>query len=442
MRLVIVGTGYVGLVTGAGLSSVGLDVTCVDIDEGKIAALNDGVVPIYEPGLEELMQTGVRHGRLLFTTDLSEAVKGAEAVFLCVGTPMSDDGSADLSALFAAAKQVAESAEGPLAVITKSTVPVGTASKVKAILDEAGAGKGLTVASNPEFLKEGNAVKDFLSPDRIVVGTDDENTQALLDKIYRPFLLREFRVLHMDVRSAELTKYAANGMLALRISFMNEVANLCEKVGANIDQVRRGISKDQRIGSAFLYAGVGYGGSCFPKDVRALVHTGREHDVALDIMAAVDDVNRKQRGVMLQKVLDHFDGDVKGKTIAVWGIAFKPRTDDIREAPAIVLIEGLLAAGAKVRAYDRAALKNARERFGDKVVLVEDEYAALDDAEALVLMTEWPEFRLPSWDEVKRRMTDCVVFDGRNIYREETMRDEGIPYYGIGRGKGVTYDRD
>ncbi|MCP4503606.1 MAG: UDP-glucose/GDP-mannose dehydrogenase family protein [Deltaproteobacteria bacterium] len=438
MRLVIVGTGYVGLVTGAGLSSVGLDVTCVDIDEDKVAALKDGQVPIYEPGLEELIQNGVKHNRLRFTTELGPAVKGADAVFLCVGTPMSDDGGADLSYLFSAAEQVAKAADGPLAVITKSTVPVGTASQVKAILDEHGAGKSLTVASNPEFLKEGNAVKDFLSPDRIVVGTDDDKTRALLEKLYRPFLLREFRVLHMDVRSAELTKYAANGMLALRISFMNEVANLCEKVGADIEQVRRGISKDQRIGSAFLYAGVGYGGSCFPKDVRALSHTGRAHGLKLSIMDAVDEVNLYQRGVMLEKVLNHFDGDVKGKTIAVWGIAFKPRTDDIREAPAIPLIEGLLAAGAKVRAYDRAALKNAKARFKDKVVLVEDEYAALDDAEALVLMTEWPEFRLPSWDEVKRRMHTCVVFDGRNIYRDEVMTEEGIPYYGIGRGKGVT----
>lgn len=440
MRIVIVGTGYVGLVSGAGLSSVGVDVTCVDIDDKKIAALNDGQVPIYEPGLGELIKESVRQERLRFSTDLQSAVKGTDAVFLCVGTPMSDDGSADLSMLFTAAAQVAEAATGPLAVVTKSTVPVGTADKIRKILQEKGAGKKLSVASNPEFLKEGDAVSDFLKPDRIVIGTDDEETQDLLDRIYRPFMMREFRVIHMDVRSAELTKYAANGMLALRITFMNEIANLCERVGADIDQVRAGISRDKRIGSAFLYAGVGYGGSCFPKDVKALVHTGQSHEAPLRILEAVDDVNTAQRGIMLQKVLRHFGGDLSGKNIAVWGIAFKPRTDDIREAPAIPLIEGLLAAGASVRAYDRAALANARERFGDKVTLVEDEYAAVDDADAIVLMTEWPEFRLPAWGEVKKRMRGDAIFDGRNIYRAETLAEHGFSYEGIGRGldgKGV-----
>jgi UDPglucose 6-dehydrogenase len=438
MRIAIVGTGYVGLVSGAGLSEVGLDVTCVDIDQAKIEKLRRGEVPFYEPGLEDLIKTNHKHGRLRFTTSIAEAVEGAEAVFLAVGTPMGKDGSADLSYLFEAARQVCRAAKAPLVLVTKSTVPVGTADRIRSIVREEATKAPIWVASNPEFLKEGDAVNDFLKPDRIVIGTDESEATELLEKIYRPFMMREMRIIKMDTRSAELTKYAANAMLAVRISFMNEMANLCEKVGANIDHVRKGISSDARIGSAFLYSGVGYGGSCFPKDVKAVIHTAREHGNELQIMEAVDRVNMRQRGIMLEKILKHFGGDLAGKTFAVWGIAFKPRTDDIREAPAIPVIEGLVAAGAKVRAYDRAALGNAKVRFAAEiekgtVTLVEDEYAAVENAAAVVLMTEWPEFRLPDWDQIKPRMQTPVVFDGRNIYSPDVLTSRGYTYYGIGR---------
>jgi UDPglucose 6-dehydrogenase len=432
MRIAIVGTGYVGLVTGAGLSEIGLDVVCIDIDAAKIELLTRGEVPFYEPGLEELIRNNTKHGRLSFSSDLATSVADADAVFLAVGTPQGKDGAADLTYLFTAAEQVARAAKGPLVLVTKSTVPVGTADRIRGVVKEI-AKFPIRVASNPEFLKEGDAVNDFLKPDRIVIGTDDADARALLEELYRPFVMREMRMIHMDTKSAELTKYAANAMLATRISFMNEMANLCEKVGANIDNVRQGISSDKRIGSSFLYAGVGYGGSCFPKDVKALVATGREHGQGLRIMEAVDEVNTRQRGVMLEKVIAHFKGDIVGKTFAVWGIAFKPRTDDIREAPAIPLIEGLIAAGAQVRAYDRAARENARQRFGTKVALVEDEYAAVEGASALILMTEWPEFRLPDWEDIKGRMKTPVIFDGRNIYTAELLRDRGFHYVGIGR---------
>lgn len=433
MRIAVVGTGYVGLVTGAGLSDMGLDVTCVDVDAQKIERLSQGEVPIYEPGLEDLLRRNLKARRLRFTTALQEAVDGAQAVFLAVGTPMGDGGAADLSYLLRAAEQVCEAATGPVVLVTKSTVPVGTADRIRGIVREHGGNKGITVASNPEFLKEGDAVNDFLKPDRIVIGTDEPEAKDLLERIYRPFMLRDFRVIHMDTRSAELSKYAANAMLATRISFMNEVAALCEQVGANIDAVRKGISTDSRIGKAFLYAGVGYGGSCFPKDVKALIATARDHGMPLRIMESVDEVNQRQRGVMLEKILASFQGDLAGKTVAVWGLAFKPRTDDIREAPAIPLIEGLLAAGASVRAYDRAARDNARALFGDRIQVVEDEYAALEGAHALALMTEWPEFRLPDWDVAKARMARAIVFDGRNIYNPALMRELGFEYVGIGR---------
>jgi UDPglucose 6-dehydrogenase len=437
MRIAIVGTGYVGLVSGAGLSEVGLDVACIDIDAAKIERLRKGEVPFYEPGLEDLIKTNARHGRLTFTTSIAEGVDGAEAVFLAVGTPQGKDGSADLTFLFEAARQVCRAAKNALVLVTKSTVPVGTADRIRAIVKEE-AKHPIWVASNPEFLKEGDAVNDFLKPDRIVIGTDDVEARALLEKLYRPFMMREMRVIHMDTRSAELTKYAANAMLATRISFMNEMANLCEKVGANVDLVRKGIAADARIGNAFLYPGVGYGGSCFPKDVKALIATAADEGAPLEIMAAVDRVNVRQRGVMLEKVLRHFGGDLAGKTFAVWGIAFKPRTDDIREAPAIPLIEGIVAAGGKVRAYDRAARDNARARFAaeiakGQVVLVEDEYAAVENAAAIVLMTEWSEFRLPDWDQLKARMASPVVFDGRNIYARDQLVERGFAYYGIGR---------
>ena len=431
MRVAIIGTGYVGLVSGAGLADLGVDVSCVDVDTARVEQLRSGAIPFYEPGLEELVQRNAKAGRLTFTTDLGGAVAGRDVVMLAVGTPPKTDGSADLSMIEAAAKAVAAAVTGPCVLVTKSTVPVGTARLLRAHV--AGAAHPICVASNPEFLKEGDAVNDFLKPERVILGTDDAHAREVLEQLYRPMMLRELRILHMDTASAELTKYAANGMLAVRISFMNEMALLCERVGASIDQVRRGIASDSRIGKAFLYAGVGYGGSCFPKDVSALVATGRQHGVDLQILDASHRVNQRQRGVMLEKLIAHFSGELQGKTIAVWGIAFKPRTDDIREAPAIPLIEGLLAAGARVRAFDRAAMKNARARFGDKVALVDDEYAAVDGADALVLMTEWPEFRMPDWPEVKRRMRTPAVFDGRNIYPPELVREHGFFYSGIGR---------
>jgi UDPglucose 6-dehydrogenase len=435
MRIGVVGTGYVGLVSGAGFSEMGLEVTCVDIDEERVAALNRGEMPIYEPGLEDLVEVNVKADRLKFTTDLDAAVKGASAVFLAVGTPMSDSGEADLTYVFQAAEQIIDAADGPLVLVTKSTVPVGTGEKIRALIAKKKPAFPISVASNPEFLKEGAAVSDFLKPDRIVIGTDDEDAQKLLDKLYRPFTLRDHTVLHMDVRSAELTKYAANCMLAARISFMNEMAGLVERVGGNIDAIRQGISTDKRIGSSFLYAGVGYGGSCFPKDVVALIHTAREAGYNLKIMEAVEDVNQRQRGLMLEKLIKHFGGELEGRTIGIWGIAFKPGTDDIREAPAINLIEGLLAQGANVRAYDRAALEHARDRFGDKITLCHDEYDVTEGAHALVLMTEWSEFRLPDWEEVKSRMQTPAVFDGRNIYDPENLIDKGFHYEGIGRAR-------
>lgn len=435
MKIGVVGTGYVGLVTGTCIANTGLDVRCIDVDEQKIASLKEGRVPFYEPSLEELMRRNMESGRLHFTSSLDEGVAGADAVFLAVGTPMGEDGAADLTYLLAAAEQVTAAATGDLVMITKSTVPVGTGERLKKLI-EGKSPHSITVASNPEFLKEGDAVNDFLKPDRIIIGADDAAAHELLDKIYRPFMLREYRVIHMDIKSAELTKYAANGMLATRISFMNDMANLCEKVGANIDLVRTGISSDKRIGRAFLYAGVGYGGSCFPKDVKALIHTGKEAGHDLDIMAAVDAVNIRQRGVMLTKVLQHFGGDLSGKTLAVWGLAFKPRTDDIRESPAVQFIEGALSAGAAVRAYDRAARKNVAAHFSGRdrgLSLYEDEYEALDDADGLVLMTEWPEFRQPSWSDIKKRLRTPAIFDGRNIYQPEEVRAAGFSYHGIGR---------
>ena len=434
MKIAVIGTGYVGLVSGAGLADLGVEVACVDVDAAKIQRLERGEIPFYEPGLDELVARNVKAGRLSFTTSLVEAVTGREVVMLAVGTPPAPDGSADLSALVDAARQVAASVSGPCVLVTKSTVPVGTAERLRAEVQ--GAAHPVHVASNPEFLKEGDAVNDFLKPERILLGTDDAFSRGVLERLYKPMMLRELRILHMDTKSAELTKYAANTMLATRISFMNELAALCEKVGASIDEVRRGISSDSRIGKAFLYAGVGYGGSCFPKDVAALLVTARQHGVTLGIAEAAQAANLRQRGVLLEKLIGHFRGELADRTIAVWGLAFKPRTDDIRDAPALPLIEGLLAAGARVRAYDRAALANARARFGDRVHFTDDEYAAVDGAAALCLVTEWAELRMPDWDEIKRRMAPApAVFDGRNIYAPELLRDKGFTYVGIGRGR-------
>jgi UDPglucose 6-dehydrogenase len=431
MKVTVIGTGYVGLVTGAGLADAGIEVTCVDLDAARIAALEAGQVPFYEPGLDELVERTFKSHRLTFTTTLNTAVAGRDVVLLCVGTPSAADGSADLSMVLKAASDVAAAATGPLVLATKSTVPVGTAAKIREVVK--GAKHPISVASNPEFLKEGDAVNDFLKPERIIIGADDDHARSVLEALYRPLLLREPRLLFMTTTSAELTKYAANGMLATRISFMNELAGLCEVVGASIDDVRRGISSDSRIGKAFLYAGVGYGGSCFPKDVKALVHTGRANGVPLSILEATDTANTRQRGIMLEKVITHFAGSLADKTIAVWGIAFKPRTDDIREAPAIGLIEGLLAQGARIKAWDRAAVANAKKRFGDRVEFGDDEYAVLDGADALVVMTEWPEFRMPDWADIEQRLKHKVVFDGRNIYDPALLRGRGFHYVGIGR---------
>ncbi len=432
MKVAVVGTGYVGLVSGAGLADLGVDVVCIDVDEPKVRRLERGEIPFYEPGLDELVARTVKAGRLTFSSTMADAIPGRDVVMLAVGTPPAADGSADLTALLGAAREVAAAVTRPCVLVTKSTVPVGTADRLREVV--AGAPHAIHVASNPEFLKEGDAVNDFLKPERIVVGTDDAFARGVLERLYQPLMLRELRILHMDTRSAELTKYAANAMLATRISFMNELAALCEQVGATIDDVRRGIASDSRIGKAFLYSGVGYGGSCFPKDVAALVMTARQHGVVLGIAEATQAANQRQRGVLLAKLLAHFKGALAGRTVAVWGLAFKPRTDDIRDAPSLPLIEGLLAAGAKVRAYDRAAIANARARFGDKVHFTDDEYAAVDGAHAVCLVTEWAELRMPDWDEIKRRMAaEPAVFDGRNIYAPSALRDKGFTYYGIGR---------
>jgi UDPglucose 6-dehydrogenase len=435
MKIAVMGTGYVGLVSGAGLADAGVDVVCVDVDEGRVKALRDGVIPFYEPGLEDLVSRNVAAHRLRFTSDVGEAVAGRDVVLLCVGTPQAADGAADLRFVLAAAAQVRDAVTGPLVLATKSTVPVGTAAQLRELVK--GAAHAIHVAANPEFLKEGDAVNDFLKPERIIIGADDDVARDALARLYKPMLLRELRILTMSTTSAELTKYAANGMLATRISFMNELAALCEKVGASIDDVRRGISSDSRIGKAFLYPGVGYGGSCFPKDVKALAHSGRAHGAPLTILEATDAANLRQRGLMLERIVGHFEGAVAGKTIGIWGLAFKPRTDDIREAPALPLIEGLLALGAHVRAWDRVAVKNARAHLGEKTAAKihwgEDEYSVVDGADALVLMTEWPEFRSPDWDDIKKKMKAHVVFDGRNIYDPQQLRDRGFTYQGIGR---------
>ncbi len=432
MRIAIIGTGYVGLVTGAGLAETGNSVVCIDKDRSKIDTLLQGRIPFFEPGLEDLVGRNIKGGRLTFANTVAEGVKDAQVVFLAVGTPSNSDGSADLSQVLAATEEVGRAITDFTVVVTKSTVPVGTADKVRARLQET-ARAPWAVASNPEFLKEGDAVNDFLKPDRIVVGTDDERARKVLEDLYGPFIIREHKVYFMDVRSAEMTKYAANAMLATKISFMNEMANLCEKVGADVELVRKGIGSDTRIGTAFIYPGLGYGGSCFPKDVKAIVSTGKEYGQQLSILEAVESVNQRQRGRVLEKVLQYFGGNTAGKTVAVWGLAFKPRTDDIREAPAFTLIDGFHAAGLKVRAFDPVAMDNARPRLPKDVTLTGSAMEALDGAHALVLATEWSEFRQPDWDVVKKRMAGHAVFDGRNIYDPVQMRRLGFHYYGIGR---------
>ena len=436
MKIAVVGTGYVGLVTGSCLADVGMDVTCVDVNAQKIQNLQKGILPIYEPGLEAIVERNTAAGRLKFTTELKQAVVGAEAAFIAVGTPPGEDGSADLRYVLGVAREIGETMTNYLVVITKSTVPVGTAEKVKKALAEAmqkrGASTPYDVASNPEFLKEGAAIDDFMKPDRIVCGVESERAKEVMTRLYKPFTLNGHPVLFMDVPSAEMTKYAANAMLATKISFMNDIANLCELLGADVNHVRQGIGSDPRIGNRFIYPGIGYGGSCFPKDVKALVKTGEERGYKLRILQSVEDVNEDQKHVLVAKIAKHYGGNLKGKHFAMWGLSFKPETNDMREAPSLVICEQLLAAGATVTAYDPVAMEESKHMIGDKIGYSKDAYGALPNADALLLVTEWREFRVPDWDRVKKAMRGTVLFDGRNVYTGAEMRKLGFTYYGIG----------
>lgn len=435
MNIAIVGTGYVGLVSGTCFAEMGAHVTCVDVDAEKINKLKNGIMPIYEPGLEELVKRNVGFERLQFTTDLTEVLDDVEVVFSAVGTPPDEDGSADLKYVLAVARQFGQSINKYTILVTKSTVPVGTAKKVKAAiheeLDKRGVDIPFDVASNPEFLKEGAAIKDFMSPDRVVVGTESEKAKEVMTRLYKPFLINNFRVIFMDIPSAEMTKYAANAMLATRISFMNDIANLCERVGANVDSVRKGIGTDSRIGSKFLYAGCGYGGSCFPKDVKALMHTGIDNGYHMEVIEAVERVNEKQKSIVYDKILKAI-GSVKGKTIAILGLAFKPETDDMREAPALVVIDKLLKDGATVRVFDPIAMDECKRRIGDSVVYCKDMYDTANGADVFALMTEWRQFRMPSWNVIQKVMTGNVIVDGRNIYDRAELEALGFIYTRIG----------
>lgn len=437
MKIAIVGTGYVGLVSGACFAEMGLDITCVDTDVQKIDALNNGIIPIYEPGLDELVRRNVDEGRLHFTTDLTTCLHSVEVVFSAVGTPPDEDGSADLQYVLEVARTFGRHIKKYTVLVTKSTVPVGTAQKVKAAIQEELNKRGVEVpfdvASNPEFLKEGAAIKDFMSPDRVVVGVESERARKLMSKLYRPFLINNFRVLFMDIPSAEMTKYAANAMLATRISFMNEIANLCDRVGANVEMVRSGIGSDTRIGNKFLYPGCGYGGSCFPKDVKALAHTGREHGYPMQVIEAVERVNDQQKSVVYDK-LKELLGDMNGKVIAIWGLSFKPETDDMREAPALVVIDKLLQAGATVRAYDPVAMPECSRRMGEKPVFyAQTMYDAAAGADAIALITEWKQFRMPDWTILRNAMPGRILVDGRNILDKEEALAAGYTYKAIGK---------
>lgn len=436
MNIAIVGTGYVGLVSGACFAEMGVNVTCVDIDSSKIERLRSGEVPIYEPGLEELVRRNMREGRLHFTCDLAECIDSVEVVFAAVGTPPDEDGSADLKYVMEVARTFARNIKRYTILVTKSTVPVGTAAQVRSVIEQELAARGeqidFEVASNPEFLKEGAAIKDFMSPDRIVIGVESERARKVLTRLYRPFSVNNFRIYFMDIPSAEMTKYAANAMLATRISFMNDIANLCDLVGADVDMVRKGIGTDARIGSKFLYAGCGYGGSCFPKDVKALAQTARQRGYTMGVIEAVEAVNERQKSVVFHK-LEQMLGSLKGKTIALWGLSFKPETDDMREAPSLVVIDLLLKAGANIRAYDPVAMEECRRRIGDKITYCKDLYDAAVEADAVALMTEWKQFRVPSWAAVKRVMRGDVLVDGRNIFDKEELLSEGFRYKAIGK---------
>ncbi|CCY65887.1 UDP-glucose dehydrogenase family protein [Marseilla massiliensis] len=438
MNIAIVGTGYVGLVSGACFAETGATVTCVDVDENKIEALKKGIIPIYEPGLDELVVKNVRAGRLKFSTCLPDIINEQEIVFTAVGTPPDEDGSADLKYVLQVAKTIGENLNRYLVVVTKSTVPVGTSRKVytaiKKELDKRGVDVQFDVASNPEFLKEGNAIKDFMSPDRVVIGVESERAKKILTKLYKPFLINNFRVIFMDIPSAEMTKYAANSMLATRISFMNDIANLCELVGADVNKVRAGIGSDTRIGRKFLYAGCGYGGSCFPKDVKALIKTADDNGYSLEVLKAVERVNERQKGVMFEKLKRSFNGEsLAGKKIALWGLAFKPETDDMRESTALVVMKKLLDEGCIVTAYDPEAMKECKRIMGDSIIYCNDMYEAVNGADALLLLTEWKEFRLPDWEAIGRSMNRKLVLDGRNIYDKEDLNEHGFEYHCIGK---------
>ena len=436
MKIAIVGTGYVGLVSGTCFAEMGINVTCVDIDEKKISQLKNGVIPIYEPGLEEMVKKNQAAGRLNFTTDLSSVLNDVEVVFSAVGTPPDEDGSADLKYVLDVARTVGKNMNNYLVFVTKSTVPVGTAKRVKAAiqeeLDKRGVNLEFDVASNPEFLKEGAAVQDFLRPDRVVVGVESEKARDIIARLYKPFMLQKDLMIFTDIPSAEMIKYAANSMLATRISFMNDIANLCELVGADVNMVRKGIGSDTRIGQKFLFPGCGYGGSCFPKDVKALIKTAQQNGYEMEVLQAVERVNDKQKSVLYNKLQKHFQGDLKGKTISIWGLSFKPETDDMREAPALVIIDLLLNAGCKVKVYDPIAMEECYRKIGDKVIYSKDMYEATVDSDALMLVTEWKEFRVPSWDVLKKSMNNHVVFDGRNIYDSKELEEKGFIYYKIG----------
>ena len=437
MKIAIVGTGYVGLGSGTCFAEIGVNVTCVDTNKEKIESLQKGNIPIYENGLEEMVLRNMKAKRLKFTTSLESCLDEVEVIFSAVGTPPDEDGSADLKYVLEVARTIGRNMKQYKLVVTKSTVPVGTASKVRAVIQEELDKRGVTVdfdvASNPEFLKEGNAISDFMSPDRVVVGVESARAEKLMSKLYKPFLLNNFRVIFMDIPSAEMTKYAANSMLATRISFMNDIANLCEIVGADVNMVRSGIGSDTRIGRKFLYPGIGYGGSCFPKDVKALIKTAEQNGYTMRVLTAVEEVNENQKSVLFEKLMKQFNGDLQGKTVALWGLAFKPETDDMREAPALVLIDKLLKAGCKVRAYDPAAVQECKRRIGDTIYYACDMYDAVLDADVLMLVTEWKEFRLPSWAVIKKTMSRQIVLDGRNIYDKKEMEELGFIYHCIGK---------
>ena len=439
MNIAIVGTGYVGLVSGTCFADTGANVTCVDVDAQKIARLKNGEIPIFEPGLDELVLKNVKAGRLHFTTDLASVLDDVQIVFSAVGTPPDEDGSADLKYVLQVARTIGQHINHYTVVVTKSTVPVGTAAKVRKTIEEELEKRGIKdlefdVASNPEFLKEGNAIKDFMSPDRVVVGVESEHAKKVLTKLYKPFLINNFRVIFMDIPSAEMTKYAANSMLATRISFMNDIANLCERVGADVNMVRAGIGADTRIGRKFLYAGCGYGGSCFPKDVKALIKTADQNGYSMEVLKAVERVNERQKSILFEKLQKAFDGQsLKGKTIAMWGLSFKPETDDMRESTALVMIKLLQEAGCTIRAYDPVAMDECKRRIGDTITYCNDMYDAVLDADALLLLTEWKEFRLPTWAVIKKAMRRPLVIDGRNIFDSEELAENGFEYHCIGK---------